>query len=114
MFPSQKSPLPPVLPVGMTKGQIVESGFECWFLGLELRNIVEGNKEGWRCPRYSCHFVVCLGSVVFVFCFDGFFVFFFFFKSSVSVALNLLKNEMVKCLEILFEVSDNFLLSKKE
>lgn len=50
--------------------------------------------RSWRCPRY----ISCLFEVLFCFVF-------LFLKYSVSGALNVLKNEVVKCLKILFYVS---------
>jgi len=91
VLPSQKSPLPPVVPVGMTKEQIVESGLECWCVGLGLRDVVEGDTERWRCTRsWSVDFFPE------IFCFRS-------FKFTYKM----------KCLEILFEVSNNLLYQRK-
>lgn len=90
MFPAPKSPLPPILPMGMTKEQILE-WLQLLVLRLELRAI-----QGAGDARSTV--LVCLRG--------------FFLKYSVSGALNMLKNEMVKCLKMLFYVSkQTFILS---
>lgn len=79
--PAPKSPLPPILPMGMTEEQIL-----CW---VQLLAELEMPK------------------IRFLFVWRGFFL-----KYSVSGALNVLKNEVVKCLKILFYVSkQTFILS---